>query len=70
MNPCLLLYVVMTAVLLLALQLPLLEVRRPGFHVGAPAFPPKEGVNPRSLPSRGTTYIRLLRACLSQFLLK
>ena len=26
----------MPALLLLALQLPLLEVRRPGFHVGAP----------------------------------
>ena len=31
---------------------------------------PAEGGGDSSLRSRGTTYIRLLRACLSQFLLK
>ena len=47
---------------LLALQLPLLEACRLGLPAG--------GEMTRSLRRRGAAYIRLPRACLSQFLLK
>ena len=57
----------MSAMLLLALQLSLLEAPL-GFLAGS--LPPRQRGTGRSLRSRGAGYIRLLRACLSQFLLK
>ena len=58
----------MFAMLLPALRLSLLEVCRLGFLAGS--LPPRQRRTDRSLRSCGAGYIRLLRACLSQFLLK